>query len=75
MQSLKEKLKNKKWKKEEKPSTEWQEMGKEMSKFFKANCYWLMWKYPKQKIYEGYRECQTRKIASLNYLLGILKKS
>jgi len=74
MKSIKEKLKNKKFQKSEKKTTEWQEMGKELSAYFKKNCYWLLWRYPKQKVYEAYRECQTRKIASIEYFIGILRK-
>jgi hypothetical protein len=71
MKKIKELIKLKKPKKNFR--YEWTAMADELSRFYKKNCYWLFWKYPKQKIYEAHRECERRKIASIKYLLAILK--
>lgn len=76
MQLLKEKLKNRHFKKETKKTSEWQEIGTELTKFFGTNCYWLLWKYPIQKIYEKFKEIKKleKTKQTLNYFIGCLHK-
>jgi len=52
---------------------EWQVLADEMTVFFKVNCYWLFWKYPRQTLFEAYRVCQRENIKSFRYLLGVIK--
>jgi hypothetical protein len=64
LQSLKESPKSK-------PSTEWQELGKELTAKFGKNCYWILWKYPIHKIYEALKVVGDK---DLKYFIGILNK-
>ena len=55
-----------------KKGSEWQELGKELTKRFKTNCFWIPWKYPTHKIYEAMKV--VVKEVDLAYFLGILKR-
>jgi hypothetical protein len=73
MEQLKEKLNLKRFRKEEKPSVEWKEMGKEMTAYFGKNCYWLPWKYEKWKLYEKFKAIKTEGKKDFKYFIGMLK--
>ena len=66
-------LKAKSFKEDIKKSSWYIELGKEMTAYFKTNCYWLPYRYDEWKLRQAFKECQTRKISKFNYLLGILK--
>jgi hypothetical protein len=74
MESIKSKLKNKKFQKEEKKIDSWKLQAEEMSKYFKVPVYFLFWRYDRQKLYEAYRACIAEGKNSINYLIGILSK-
>jgi hypothetical protein len=73
---LKEILKNKKFQKEEKDTTWYRELGKEMTGYFKRNCYWLPYRYEQWKLRSKFKEYQTlpKEKKNWKYFLGMLKK-
>lgn len=73
MEKLKVLLEKKQFKKIEKESTWYKELGKEMTAYFKHNCYWLPFRFEEWKLRQAFKECQNRKITKFNYCLGILK--
>ena len=73
MKDLASLIQKKKFQKERKKSSWYVELGKEMTAYFKTNCYWLPYRYDEWKLRQAFKECQTRKISKFNYLLGILK--
>lgn len=56
-----------------KDTTEWQELGKEMTTHFKINCFWIPWKFPMHLIKEKFKVAQQEN-KSFQYFLGMLKK-
>lgn len=54
-------------------TTEWQEVGKELTEYFKKNCYWLPWRYELWKIREAFKVAKESN-KGFNYFLGILKR-
>lgn len=54
-------------------TTEWQELGKEMTEYFKTNAYWIPWRYPMHLIKEKFKIAQQEN-RPFNYFLGMLKK-
>jgi len=74
MKPLKEKLKTFHFKKSQ-HKTEWQELGAELTTFFRKNCYWILWKYSKYKVYEKFKEIKKLKKSkqTLNYFIGMIK--
>lgn len=75
MESIKQKLKNKKFQRSEKKIDSWKLQAEEMSKYFGEPLYWIFWKYPRQKIYEAYRSCITEGKKNKEYLLAIIIKN
>lgn len=59
---------------EGKDTTEWQELSKEMTEFFKKNMYWVPWKYPMYLIKEKFKVAKQEN-RSLQYFLGMLKNN
>jgi len=53
-------------------SHEFTEIGKEMSKHFKENIWWLFHKYPLEKIKDAFQSCQKQEIYTLAYIIGII---
>jgi hypothetical protein len=72
MEILKEKLRKFHFKPEQKPQEEWRVLGSELSAYFGKNCYWLLWRYPKHKIYEKFKLAQQEE-RNFKYFLGMLK--
>ncbi len=75
MESIKSKLQNKKFQKDERKIDSWKLQAEEMSKYFGEPLYWIFYRYPRQKIYESYRACIVEGKRTKKYLLGILNKS
>ena len=73
MEQIKNKLKNREFQKETKPSNWWLEMGKELTAHFRRNCFWLPYRYEQWKIRQAFKESQTRG-KDFRYFLGILNK-
>ena len=76
MELLKEKLKNRVFQKSQVPKRYdnwWTEQGKEISAYFKTNCYWIAHTFPKNKIYEKFKIAQQEK-RNFRYFLGMLRK-
>lgn len=71
---IQEILKSKTFQKTEKKIDSWKLQAEEMSKFFGKPIYFLFWRYDRQKLYEAYRVCEEKRIASIKYLIGILRK-
>jgi len=63
-----------KYQQAEKPTTEWQELGKELTAYFKKNCYWLLWRYPIWKVRAQFKAIQDLGKDDLKYFIGMLKK-
>ena len=76
MQSIQEQLKKRKFEKETKQVTEWGELAKEMTKYFKRNCFWLPYRYPIHLLYEKFKAIQKTDLQGdrFKYFLGMLKK-
>jgi len=53
---------------------EYQEIGIEMSKYFKDNIWWLFHKYSYPKIRQAFKICQRDSIYTISYFIGIIKK-
>lgn len=72
---IKELLKNRSYTIDKKNSTQWNELGKELTNYFHANCFWISWRYPMWKIREKFKEIQKleKKKQTLNYFIGMLK--
>ena len=51
-----------------------QEIGVQMSQYFKGNIWWIFHKHPEWKIRDAFKVCKKAGIYKINYLLGILKK-
>jgi len=52
----------------------WEVLADEMTNYFGENCYWLFYKKEDWKIRNAFKICQEKRISSLKYLMGILKK-
>ena len=55
-------------------NAEWEVLADEMTEYFGENCYWLFYKKEDWKIRNAFKICQEKRISSLRYLMGILKK-
>jgi len=55
-------------------SAEWEVLADEMTNYFRENCYWLFYKKEDWKIRNAFKICQDKRISSLRYLMGILRK-
>ena len=72
MQTLKEKIaSNKNIEKSDSKVSEWQELGKEMTKHFGQNCFWIFWKFEMWMIREAYKSAGDK---GYRYFLGALNK-
>lgn len=69
---IREFLKNKKFKKETRKTTEYGELSKEMSAFFHQNCFWIPWRYEMYKIREKFKLAKEENW-KFKYFLGSLK--
>ena len=63
-----------KFKVQDKPTFEFQEIGKTMQKDFKENIWFTFYKYPLWKIKRAYDVCCEKKIYKLAYLLAVINK-
>jgi hypothetical protein len=72
MELLKEKLKNKKYGVAKTDSTWYREISKEMSGYFKTNCYWIPYKFDRHKIYDKFKIARREK-RNFRYFLGMLQ--
>lgn len=72
MKKLSELTKNKKFQKGE--GVEWKVIGSELTEYFGKNAYWILWRYPKHKIYEKFKAIKTEGKKDLAYFIGMLKK-
>jgi hypothetical protein len=55
-------------------NAEWEVLADEMTNYFGENCYWLFYKKEDWKIRNAFKICQEKRISSLRYLMGVLKK-
>ena len=62
-----------KYQREEKPTEEWKELGKELTDYFGKNCYWLPWKFPIWKIRQQFKTIQELEKKDFKYFIGMLK--
>lgn len=53
---------------------EYQEIGIEMSKYFKENIWWLFSKYPYPKIRQAFKKRQEEGVYKISHLLSDLKR-
>ncbi len=75
MELLKEKLEGKKFLTQRIHTTERQELGKELTVYFKKNCYWIMWRFEMWKIRSAFKEHQNlpKDKKTFNYFLEMLR--
>jgi len=55
-------------------NAEWEVLADEMTDYFRENCYWLFYKKEDWKIRNAFKICKKKRISSLKYLMGILRK-
>jgi hypothetical protein len=55
-------------------NAEWEVLADEMTNYFGENCYWLFYKKEDWKIRNAFKICKEKRIGSLRYLIGILRK-
>jgi hypothetical protein len=55
-------------------NAEWEVLADEMTNYFRENCYWLFYKKEDWKIRNAFKVCQEKRVRSLRYLMGILRK-
>jgi hypothetical protein len=55
-------------------SAEWEVLADEMTNYFRENCYWLFYEKEDWKIRNAFKICKEKRISSLRYLMGILRK-
>ena len=53
---------------------EYQEIGVEMSKYFKENIWWIFHKYPYPDIRQAFKVCREKGIYTIGYLREVLKR-
>lgn len=73
MENIKNKIAKKNFRIDNRMSTEWQEMGKELTAHFNRNCYWLLWRYPIHKIREKFKSAQKENW-DIRYFIGALRQ-
>jgi len=78
MELLREKLKNRQFQKpvlkvKKQYDNWWTEMGKEMSKYFGANCFWIAHTFERHKIISLF-ETAKKDNWKLKYFIGALRK-
>jgi hypothetical protein len=73
MQSIKDKLKTKKFQVVNDKATWFSEWSKEATAYFGKNCFWMPYKYEKWKLYEKFKAIKTEGKKDLNYFIGMLK--
>jgi len=55
-------------------SHEFTEVGKEMSKYFKVNIWFLFHRFPLEKIKAAFLVCQKREIYTIAYIVAIMNQ-
>ena len=58
----------------EKDSHEFKIIGKEMSKHFKQNIWFLFHKFPLEKIKLAFKACKKQEVYTIAYIVAILNK-
>jgi len=75
MESISDKIAKFKIKSSKKPfNAAWEVLADEMTDYFGENCYWIFYKQEQWKIRNAFKIFQEKRICSLKYLMGILKK-
>lgn len=67
---LRQLLNQNRYKAEEVKTTEWQELGKELTEKFGTNCYWVPWKFPIWMIRD---KMKTAGDNGFGYFIGALR--
>jgi hypothetical protein len=73
MQLIKDNLRKRHFEPSKKDSTWYHELSKEMTAYFKTNCYWIPYRFERHKIYEKFKVAQQEK-RDFRYFLGMLQK-
>ncbi len=55
-------------------SHEFQSLGKEMSKHFKQNIWFLFHRFPLEKIKSAFKACQKQNVYTIAYIIAIINQ-